>query len=44
MQRSNFEVQHYINGEFVDEGDRLEVFYPARGETIRSAPEGTTHA
>lgn len=40
MQKPWFEIQHYINGEFVDGGDRFEVFYPATNEAIGSAPEG----
>jgi aminomuconate-semialdehyde/2-hydroxymuconate-6-semialdehyde dehydrogenase len=40
MQKPHFEVQHYINGEFVDGGDRFGVFYPAANEEIGTAPEG----
>ncbi len=39
MQKPNFEVQHYINGEFLEGKDHFEVFYPATGETIGSVPE-----
>lgn len=36
----NFEVQHFINGEFVDGGERFPIIYPATGEQIGTAPEG----
>jgi aminomuconate-semialdehyde/2-hydroxymuconate-6-semialdehyde dehydrogenase len=35
-----YEVQHFINGKFVDGGDRFEVYYPATGEVIGTAPDG----
>ncbi|MCG0313526.1 MAG: aldehyde dehydrogenase [Calditerricola sp.] len=35
-----FDVQHYINGKFVDGGERFSVYYPATGEVIGTAPDG----
>ncbi|MCA3748617.1 MAG: aldehyde dehydrogenase [Rubrobacter sp.] len=40
MQKPWFEVEHYIDGEFVKGGNRFEVFYPATNEAIGTAPEG----
>ncbi len=40
MQKPPFEVQHYIDGEFVKGGNRFEVLYPATNEVIGTAPEG----
>lgn len=36
-----YEVSHFINGEFVDSGRRFPIVYPATGEQIGSAPEGS---
>ncbi|HEY8417855.1 MAG TPA: aldehyde dehydrogenase [Limnochordales bacterium] len=36
----NFEIKHFINGEFVDGGSRFPVNYPATGEQIGTAPAG----
>ncbi|HLT57407.1 MAG TPA: aldehyde dehydrogenase [Limnochordales bacterium] len=36
----NYEVKHFINGEFVDGGQRFPIIYPATGEQIGSAPAG----
>ncbi|GAX91267.1 aldehyde dehydrogenase [Effusibacillus lacus] len=35
-----YEVQHFINGKFVNGGDRFEVYYPATGEVLGTAPDG----
>lgn len=40
MQKPWFDVQHYIDGEFVEGTDRFEVIYPATNEVIGSTPEG----
>lgn len=40
MQKPWFEVEHYIDGEFVKGENRFEVFYPATNEVIGTAPEG----
>lgn len=34
-----FQVQHYIDGQFVDGGPRFEIVYPATNHVIGSAPE-----
>ena len=36
----SFEIKHFINGEFVDGGNRFPVIYPATGEQIGTAPAG----
>ncbi|MCW5852553.1 MAG: aldehyde dehydrogenase [Anaerolineae bacterium] len=36
----HFEVQHYIDGQFVDGGPRFDILYPATNHVIGSAPEG----
>lgn len=40
MERPFFAVNHYINGEFVDGGERFAVRYPATDEVVGSAPAG----
>ena len=36
----SFEVEHYIDGEFVKGNDRFEILYPATNQVIGTAPEG----
>ena len=35
-----FEVEHYINGQFVKGNNRFEIIYPATNDVIGTAPEG----
>ena len=39
-QAHHFEVQHFIDGQFVDGGPRFPIIYPATGEEIGTAPAG----
>lgn len=40
MQELWFNVQHYINGEFIDGQNHFDVFYPATNKVIGRVPEG----